>query len=253
MVLRIAAPIDALYTPLLAAGASVDRVQLLRVPEEECARLLRTNRVELALLSPLAYGNLAGQADYRIVPTGALALEGYTERVWLYFRPQIRTIAHCIAPSLTAFLTQALHLLLKEIYDLEPTFTAAAGRSVHEALCEADAVISWEENRPEMARLDVAEEWYVAFDHMLPVAFWVCRPEELPAELPTVLDRLVQPGLPTREAILESTSSSPARHGTIHWRWSEALADATEQTLELLYYHGLVPHITEVRLWDGEL
>lgn len=251
MPLRIAAPTDALYTPLLAAGAAAAGVQLLRLAEEECARLMRANRAELALLSPLAYGQLAGEADYRIVPTAALALEGYTERVWLYFRPNIRTIAHCAVPSLASFLTHALQLLLKEVYDLEPTFTVAAGRSILEALCHADAVLSWEEDIPGMARLDVAEEWYVAFEHMLPIAFWVCRPEELPAELPDVVNRLVQPGLPPHEAITEDSSTLPARHGTIHWRWSEAVADAVEKTLQLLFYHGRVPHLVEVRLWEN--
>ncbi len=252
MHLRIAVPHDRLYTPLIEGTAR--SIQLLRVPEEECSRLLRANRVELALLSPLAYGQCIEHADYRIVPTSAIALEGYTERVWLYFRPGVRTLSRCIVPSLTAFLTQALRIVLQEAYELDPVLIPASGMSVREALHEADAVLSWEEDSPEMERLDVAEEWFHAFGHALPVGFWVCRPEELPAELPRLVEQLSRPGLAPTETVTEQRSplpSYPTYPGVIHWHWDSTVAEALKATLELLYYHGLVPHLAEVKLWDG--
>jgi len=250
MEIRIAAPADPLYAPLLAGRATLPH-RLLRVSEADCAQLLSANRVEVALLSPLSYGEAVGKAEYLILPGPALALEGYTERVRLYFRPGLRTIARCIVPSLTSFPTLATRLLLLEQFDLEPTYVAATG-APEELLRHADAVLSWDTPAPNLTALDIGEEWYNAFGVPLLLGFWVCRQEELPAELPMLLAQLAADGLPEREPIVEAAESPsiPPRQGVIHWRWSDSLADALRQTLQLLYYHGIVPHIAEVNLWQ---
>jgi len=113
-------------------------------------------------------------------------------------------------------------------------------------------VLSWDTPAPNLTALDIGEEWYNAFGVPLLLGFWVCRQEELPAELPTLLAQLAADGLPEREPIVEAAESPsiPPRQGVIHWRWSDSLADALRQTLQLLYYHGIVPHIAEVNLWQ---
>jgi predicted solute-binding protein len=253
MPLRIVAPTSTLYNPLLENAAQAEGVHLLRAREEECAHLLAANRVDVALVSPLTYGRAVGTAEYRILPTTTLALEGYTEHVWLYFRPGLRTLTRCAVPSCDAFLTQALRILLLEAYDLEPTLFPA-NSDVPTSLTTADAVLSWEEDLSELPRMDVGEEWYTTFGYALPVALWVCRMEELPRELPHMLEQLARPGLPAVEAVTESEPlpALPPRTGRLLWRWSDTVAAALRETLNLLYYHGLVPHIAEVKLWSGE-
>jgi predicted solute-binding protein len=252
--LQLAVPNSTLYAPLIAGAEQLrDEVQILCGGEQEVAHLLETNRVAAAFLSPLTYGKTVGQVEYLILPAPALALEGYTERVWLYFRPGLRTISRCAVPEPSDFLAQALRLLLMEAYDVEPTYIPARGRSLSELLATADAVLSYAENLPQYQRLDLGEEWYLTFGYALPVGFWVCRLESLPRHLPLLLRRLAHPDLPPTENITESQPAvPPPRHGTIHWQWNATIAEALQQTLELLYYHGLVPHIREVTLWNDE-
>ncbi|MCS6966734.1 MAG: hypothetical protein NZ473_08240 [Candidatus Kapabacteria bacterium] len=248
MCLRLAAPIDPLYNPLVEATTSSPDIMLLRVSEEECAALVAAKEVEAALLSPLSYGRATEVADFWILPGPALALEGYTERVWLYFRSDLHTIERCAVPSLQHFLTQALRLLLMEAYDIEPSYAERPATSVHESLRHADAVLSWYEDIPDLSRLDVGEEWFAAFAHALPLAFWSCRAEVASPKLLRSINDLARPTLPESETI---TESSPYRQGAIHWRWSATIANAVHETLLLLYYHGLVPCVSEVKLWDG--
>ncbi|GBD07047.1 Chorismate dehydratase [bacterium HR21] len=252
MRLRIAAPEGPLYAPLLSSPAPRE-VVLIRTSEHHCAQLLATSQVEVAFLSPLAYGQASQTTEYRIIPASALALEGYTERVWLAFRPGLRTLRRCIVPAEAHFLPQALRLLLLELYDLEPELLPRAVTQEVDALHDADAVLSWNETHTDFPRLDVGEEWYTAFEYPLLLGFWVCRGEELPSTLPHLLLSLARSALPAIESVREASPIPPLppRHGRIHWRWNQILADALQQTLTLLYYHGLVPHIREVTLWDA--
>ncbi len=256
MRVRVAVPNDELLTPLFSSPPPAD-VELMLTSPEDCAQLLATNRVDVALLSPLAYGHAGATTEYRIIPASALALEGYTERVWLYFRPSVRTLRRCAVPSRTHFLTHALRLLLLELYDLDPELIVRPGQTVAQALTDADAVLSWHEDFSTLHRLDLSEEWYTAFEHPLVLGFWVCRGEELPAQLPDLLLQLAAPGLPEAEAVVECveprpTPALPARRGQLYWRWSTTLSEALHETLTLLYYHGLVPHLREVTLWNAD-
>lgn len=252
MRVRVAAPDAAIYAPLLSSPAPLE-LELIRTSEQQCAHLLATNRVEVALLSPLAYGQASQTTEYRIIPASAVALEGYTERVWLSFRPGLWRLQSCAVPAGTAFLPQALRLLLLESYDLEPELIPSPDAPVETLLHTADAVLSYTGAQTGVPRLDFADEWYTAFEHALLLGFWVCRGEELPSTLPQLLLSLAQPGLPAAEPVVEAhpIAPLPPRQGRTHWRWNETLADALRQTLALLYYHGLVQHLREITLWDG--
>ncbi|MEN3026481.1 MAG: MqnA/MqnD/SBP family protein [Chlorobiota bacterium] len=247
---RLAAPADPLYDPLVAASTDRADIRLLRVSPEACAELLMAGRVEAALLSPLDYGKANGIVDYRILPGPALAFEGYTQRVWLYFRPGLRTITRCATPSTQHFLAQALRLLFAEAYDTELQLLDMPVSGVSETLHSADAVLSWREDLPNLSRLDIGEEWFSAFGYALPIAFWSCRAEVASKELVAAITELAHPQLPESEAV---TEPSPYRQGTIHWRWNETVGNALRETLLLLYYHQLVPHISEVKPWDGSM
>ncbi|MCS7176898.1 MAG: hypothetical protein NZ960_04665 [Candidatus Kapabacteria bacterium] len=247
---RLAAPADPLYDPLVAVSTDRADIRLLRVSPEACAELLMAGRVEAALLSPLDYGRANGIVDYCILPGPALALEGYTQRVWLYFRPGLRTITRCATPSTQHFLAQALRLLFAEAYDIELQLLDMPASGVSETLHSVDAVLSWQEDLPSLGRLDIGEEWLSAFGYALPIAFWSCRAEVASEELLAAINELTHPQLPESEPVAEL---SPYCRGTVYWRWNETVANALRETLLLLYYHQLVPHISEVKPWDSTM
>ena len=79
--MTIAIPDNPFYIPLVAnidQIASQYGLKIVRTSESHCAKMLFNNQASVALTTPIGYGLGVVQSDYRIIPTYACVLEGWT-------------------------------------------------------------------------------------------------------------------------------------------------------------------------------
>ncbi len=261
--ITIAVPDNQFFQPILQNCEQValeNNLKIIRASEEKCAELLLDNRADIALISPLAYGAAVGQVDYRIIPATAVSAEGFTSIASVFFSPFLQTINTVVAPNPNDFITLAGRLVLTEKFDIHTTMMSASG-SLDELLAKADAAIVWNNPTLPPSSLDITEEWVDAFDNPLPIAFWACRPEELPGNITEIIRSFAAEGLPATQIIHDHDCDSPESHsnshgefreGAIFWQWSDKTEDWLDQTLDALFYHSYIPAIPAVKIFGRD-
>ncbi len=232
--MRIAIPDRPIFSRLAATDSAEHPI--IRAPQSQCETLLRTARVELALISPLGYGSASVLSDYRIVGSRCLLVEEGLDLAAIRFRSGLEAPRTYYAPEPSDFLTTAGLLLLAEQHELqlEPV----------ESPDKADTIIAWNDagtfpDHP--VNIDLTEEWWLALECGLPLGIWVCR-SELAEEfdLVAITEHLAEANLPDREY--------PASGGVIGWRWDDDAKEALKTTLEMLYYHRFIPELPAINL-----
>lgn len=233
--MRIAVPDTPIFAPLYAGAAACEH-ELIVTSQPECERLLRTAQVELALLSPLGYGSANPISDYCIVGTTCLIAEECTELAAICFRQGLHAPRTYFAPTPREFITTAGLLLLAEQHELHLTSVSTPE--------QADTIIAWAhagEFSDHPARIDLTEEWWLAFECGMPLGVWVCRSELAEeVDLLALTRRLAQPELPHREHL--------ECGGVLQWYWESNARQVLETTLTLLYYHRYLDHMPAVNL-----
>ncbi|MCX7930136.1 MAG: hypothetical protein N2663_05390 [Chlorobi bacterium] len=227
--MRIAVPDRLIFSPLIEG--STGEHQLIRAPQSECQNLLRTARVELALISPLGFGSAPSLSDYQIIGSTCVVAEEGLDLAAIRFRSGLDIPRTYYAPEPDDFITRIGLLLLAEQHELELHAVSSPA--------DADTIITWNDagNFPSHpVVIDLTEEWWLAIECGLPLGIWVCR-SELAEELDLVklTTELARAGLPSRE-YLDSG-------GVLQWRWDDRTHEALKTTLEMLYYHH---YITEL-------
>lgn len=232
--MRIAVPDRPIFAPL-AAGIAAEH-SVVHVPQPHCEQLLRTARIELALISPLGYGKAPSLSDYRIVGTTCVIAEEALGLATIRFRSGLDTPRTYYAPEPDDFLTTVGLLLLAEQHELHLTPVSSAA--------EADTIIAWNDagdfpDHP--VAIDLTEEWWLALECGLPLGIWVCR-SDLAEEfdLPALTTQLARAELPQRE--------HRDGGGIVQWRWDEGARDALKTTLEMLYYHRYIAEMPAVNV-----
>jgi len=87
------------------------------------------------------------------------------------------------------------------------------------------------------------------YDMPLPLAFWVCRSEEYPDEIQSIINEMASSELIPEEEVSDNESGEYGeRTGIIFWKWSDDIDKALEQTLQLLYFHQLIPELAGVKI-----
>lgn len=261
--IKIAIPDNQFYLPILQncdSIASQNNFTIIRTSEQQCAELLLTNRVDIALISPLAYGEAVGQVDYRIIPASAVSAEGFTGVASIYFSPFLKTIHTIAVPNPDDFITLAGRLVLIEKFDIHTTLVPATG-TLDELLAKADAAIVWSNPSLPPSSLDITEEWMDAFENPLPIALWVCRPEELPDNITEIISSFAADNLPATQIIHDHDCDSPESHenafgefreGAMFWKWSDKTEEWLDQTLDALFYHSFIPAIPNVKVFGRD-
>lgn len=253
MKLKIAVPDNIIFKSLYSNFESVNNnydFDLLIMPEEKVTEMMLNNRVDLALINPVGYGLGVIKADFRVIPGPALALDGFTAAASIFFRKGLTNINSIASPNPSDFMFRAAAILMSENYNISPEIQKISG-SLDALLERADAAFMWQPSTIIDNALDISEEWSQAFDIALPLAFWVCREEEIPIELTSIVDDLADPLLLDEELVIDepgSESDLAPRQGKIIWRWTKDLEESLAQTLQILYYHQLVPEIPAVKL-----
>lgn len=256
MNIKVAIPDNPLYEPLLARAGEVcarNGFELIRTDEARCAELLLRNSVELALISPLGYGQGVQKVDYRIVKGPALVVEGFTGLGSIYFREGISDVHTCAVHAPESFLVRIGRIVLGEKFGLHLETRHQKG-SPAELLQQNDAVIALG-NDPELpVSLDISDEWMDLTNESLPVLFWVCRPDDMPENLEDIVDEMVKPDWPRALSVEEDDNPvmTENRSGKIFWQWNESTEPALQKTLEMLFYLQDIPAISAVKIFGRD-
>ena len=255
--LTFAVPQGGLFAPLAAHAGSSHRI-ITAASERECASLLLNHRVDAALISPLHYGLAATKVDYRIVPASCVFLDGYTDVGAIWFAPGLGEIRRCVSASPDDFLVAAARMLLAERYGLHPEIIPAGRDELMRVFLREGCAVGYAGDIPAASSLDISEDWLDSFEVHLPLAVWACRQDDdLPADLPDIISSLAAEGLPDETPVGEHFCDNPDHHhdgereGIIRWRWNAGAVGALETTLDLLFYHQLVPVIPEAKFWKN--
>lgn len=226
-------------------------IGLVRAPESICMDHMLQNRADMALLSPYAYGQGVKRADFRIIPSMAASLVGYTGKGSLYFRGGIQNINTIGANNSRDFLIRTGNILIAERYEIEVE-PEQTDLKLPDIIEKYDCAILYGQDAGYFS-MDISEDWFESYEIPLPLGFWVVRNEETPEEFPEITNLFAMDGLPEEvETTLhdEEQANYGEREGRILTRWNSDVASALEQTLELLYYRRLLPEIPAVKILE---
>ena len=262
--MRIAIPTESVFAPLWENYDALQQQQetpfeIHRGKQEECERLLANNRVDVALISPLAYGNSSVIRDYRIVPSTVCVAHGWTNIISIIFSENADIITTAASTAPRSFMTEAARIVLDEQYEIElqmhevPSFT-------QQVLQRYVCMIGRSEELEGFRGLDLGEEWELAFSIPLPLGIWVCRNDYVLDAGSGVIERMEQivrttigiarPGIHAREQCYEQQSIGDAdlREGEMQWLWSEDLDEVLQQTMQLMYYRQILSDMPEIKI-----
>jgi len=251
--MRVAIPTHPFYTPLITHADAVARqfgLQLRRGSELECAVWLKNNAVSLALLSPLGYGLGVQRVDYRIIAGPVLELDNCTHTASIYLNPSLRAAAELrfASPAVEDFLIRLGTFMFQEKYDRTTHLFRAEG-TIDKLLQQYDGVVAWGFDPAFEPSLDISEEWRDLTNAPLPAAVWVCRPEDMRANVATIVKAMQDASLP-EERIIHCQGIS--RTGSIRYHWGEYTEEALALVLEFLFYYQQLPRIPAVKIWGRD-
>jgi hypothetical protein len=233
-------------------------MRLVRGTEQQCAEWLARHSAELALLTPLGYAAESFKTDYRIVPGPALALEGLTYTGSIYLASGAEDLSECASENPDDFLMLMGAAVLAEKFDIETRLVrshddsnASPNAPPH---AQANVRIGYGFDAAEQVVLDISDEWTDHVQMPLPLAFWVCRPDDVPADVADVVAAMARTHLPEVESVTEQEhyGLSAEREGKIIWHWSDEVEAALQRTIELLYYWQFTTAIAATQVWQRD-
>lgn len=257
MKLKIAAPINPLFNPLLENEIKAHELfdfELFRLEETKCIDLFMANRLDCALLSPLGYGMGVVKGDFRIIPNPCLSTLGYTSIASLYFRKGLKNVTSCASPTPDDFMMIIGRLLFGELFGWDFEIEKIKGNS-DELLEKCESAMVWESNLRNSPALDISEEWNMAYLLPLPLGLWVCRSELEYNDIEALLKSLSSANLPERVTIIDrdkDTAGAEPRNGSLLFNYTDDVANGLVESIQLLYLRGLLPEIPAVKLYGDD-
>ncbi len=223
-------------------------LDLISINEKICTEHTLQNRSSLSLISPLAYGLGVRKADFRIIPTYAVGIIGYSGKSSLYFRQGLSTFDKIGVKDKDDYFSVIGKILLHERYDIEAELENT-NQVLPDILNNYSACIldGCDDNYHNM---DITEDWFETYEIPLPVGIWVVRNQEEPDDVIELTNKFAMDDLP--EEFESNHHSDHEREGRIMTRWSSDMHNALEQTLELLYYHRLIPELPAVKIYGRD-
>ncbi|MCU0424167.1 MAG: hypothetical protein MUF71_00940 [Candidatus Kapabacteria bacterium] len=259
MSIVIAIPTNPLFAPLVANADRVAKeigARIIRGTEQECHGYLGRHIADVALVTPLGYAQESLKTDLRILPVSALTLDAltYIGSMYLHQNASSDTFERCASPHAQDFLMQMGVGVLSEKFDMELQFEQVQG-SVAELLAKYDAVLDYGFDAAQSVALDISDEWSDYFGEILPLALWVCRPEEVPEEIADIVEQFRDAEISLRQEIteIEHNGTSAYRNGVLSFEWTEETEEALQHTIELLYYWQYVPRVAATKLWGRDV
>lgn len=254
----IAIPIqNPLYEPLISNAQEVcERRGIKLFPctsEREASDLLLNRHAHCALLSPIGYGAGVSRVDYRIIPQTILMLQGLTYQASAYINHSAKKLTHAVSATPDDFLITLGAMILSEKFDQDTSLEQKEG-TVMQLLAEHDVVFARGFDQAQPISLDISDEWYDVTDEPLPVALWVCRPQDVPADIADIVQEMSADDLPNHEHIHEQElhGTNAEREGMIYWQWNDDVEPALNRVFEMLFFRQSVREIPAVKLWGRE-
>lgn len=248
--MKIAIPNNNIYKQLFFNAEDVAKelgIELIKTSEQQVAKLFHENKVQAAFLSPIGYGMGAGEADYRIVPVNPLALNGYTRAASTFFRQNLATIRTCGCENPDDYIMQIGKILLAERYGIIVDLKKAESTKPKEILENFDSAMTYKKSFLEDSALDITEDWNDSYRMPLVMGAWVVRNEEEPENIERTIELFAADSLPKKKEVTDKQGEFEPRMGEIIYEWSEAIENAYDETLEILFYHQVLPVIASVK------
>ena len=249
MKIRLAVPVNTI-THKFHSSYNKDEfpdVELFKVPENKVRDLLYANRVEAALIDPLTYGLGVKKGDFRIIPETALSSLSYTELVSVYFNKGLDTLRTIAVPDKSDYIVLISLILLGERYGIIPDIVEKKDY-VGELLKEFDSAMIYGHDK-HFNGLDISEDWFDLYQKPMPLAFWVCRANEHPENIGEIVRRIASKEIET-DIEIGDKSNPEARFGRYIHKFTTEFESATEQVLDLLFFHKLIDVIPEVKVLE---
>ncbi|TAE23719.1 MAG: hypothetical protein EAZ92_14245 [Candidatus Kapaibacterium sp.] len=258
MSFSIAIPTHPLFAPLVANAERIcaERgIRLLRGTERDCAEHLARHTVEATFISPMSYALIGLKTDLRIIPAPTLVLEGLTYSASVYLKPNAEEIRTCVSRTANDFIVQMGAIMLSEKFDIPLALRQESFADITEALRTADVVIEYGYDAAQEVVLDVSDEWTDFVEVPMPLGLWVCRPEEVPEDVVEIVYAFRDEAFPDMQEVFEQEQhgTNAGRTGSISLAWNDAIEEAVEGTMELLYYTQYVSGIAAVKIWQRDV
>jgi hypothetical protein len=252
----IAIPDNSMYRPLterIDAVAAEYKFDVVRVSEHRCAELLLRNSAELALLTPLGYGQAVGRADYRIIRGPALVTRGLSYMASIYMRENAERLERCVSTHGDDFMMRVGAMILNEKFGLSVDIRSVKSAPVHELLREHDIVVDWGFEPEQKVVLDISDEWFDLTGLSLPMMMWACRPDDMPENIAEIVQAFASPEA-RQQTIVEQTyhGTNAEREGTISWQWDDGTEPALQRLFEMMFFLQYIPEIPAVKIWGRD-
>lgn len=220
------------------------------VSEIEAANLLQRKLVDVALITPLAYGSAVGAADLRIVPVTCMVMHDFTHVVGMKIRDGADEIHTMGSHTPQDFLPTVGGLLMQEKYDADPA-TLIDLRTGDQSV---DCIIDVISDTADPFHLDLSEEWFDTAEMPLVTAVWACHADADEETTLSTVQSLI-PALPSAIEVhedytieLDGNEDVITRDGRITWMWDAEVEEALESMLTFLYFHQRLPAMPALKI-----
>ena len=253
MSIKIGIPNREIYNPLIEQFEQIKAeydLQLFRDTEDRLAELFSKKKLDFAILNPIGYANGIGIADYRIVQQTCLAYENYTGELSIYFNRNAHQFKSMATAKETDYLTVIARIILAERYDSFPEIKEMKV-DLQTMLEKCDTAVVWQGSTGNDFALDISENWFDTYEFPLPIGFWVCRADDHPEKINEIIAKLVNPEMPDEYPIMEHfhvADTEYERDGNVHYRWSEDIEAALNETMQLLFVLNILEAVPEIKL-----
>lgn len=229
-ILKISYP-DNQLTKELINPDNINRQEnhLIKTTKNDSVKYLLNNRADLALLTPLDYGLAQKSGDIRILGSPVLFLQDYTEMFGIEFKPGIQEIKTVGSDIPDAFILGVAKILFSERYGLNLEDFIVDNK-------DPDVMIKYKAETVS----DIGEDWFETFRFPLPLYVWCLRAEETEHDIEKINKVINDLCIDLSKEI---QSDDGHRVGKISFVWDENYEKAFDDTLETMFYHGILPEI----------
>ena len=215
---------------LVNESSNIKDVRVLNVSQDDPVKLLKNNRVDIALINLLEYGLLQRTGDFRILPHSSLLLFDYTKLLGIRFKDNLNEIKTVGSDFNDPYLFAIGKIVFSERYSINFDDLEINNE-------DPDILLTLNSND---ATNDLSEDWFDTLKLPLPIYVWVCRAE---SEKFTIEEAKEMINSISNFEEIQRVSEDGIRSGKIIKDWADDVEKAFDDTLEHLFYHGLLPEI----------
>lgn len=202
--------------------------------QNEIEKNILNENIELALVDPLTYVNIKKKKDIRVIPFRPIFLEDYSEVFGLDIANTPSEQKKLLMPLENQYLFNITKIILSERYNI----------NLNEISKDKGNKLSLFNSE---TMLDISEDWYESFKIRLPLYFWVALVKDEVYEL-THFELIISSITKSDDTYVSTEDKT--REGQIVRTWDAECENSLDNTLELLFYHNVVPEIHACKLYD---